>query len=101
MGLPGRHVASPAVANFVEGKRPGWGVASQLQQGLHERCPRLKFSVYADYSANSNLEAYHIIAKNPQTNAILFRRLMPVEALMNQQEYDLLMAQLYLVEPPT
>ena len=89
--------------------KPAWQVADQLVHSLSIKCPRLQFSVYVNYPVASTVttttlqqeEAYHIIAKNPVTGAIRFRRLVPLRELMSREGHDLLMAQLFLVEPPT
>jgi len=86
----------------MKGAKPGWGVAQQLASRLNKECMgRLWISVYSEYSPDTNVEAYHIIAKHPTTGEPRFRRLVTTNELLSEEGVELLMTQLYLVEPPT
>jgi len=89
-----------------DARHPGWQVAKNLADLLNSDFKRLYFSVYVDYPSTTQYpqpkeEAYFIVAKHPLTNELRFRRRITLNELMTEEGYQLLVAQLYLVEPPT
>ncbi len=78
-----------------------WTRAANLREQLQLRCPRFRVAVYVHYDDARNEAGLFIKARHWQTNAIRFTKLLTFEELENQAAYDLLMTQLWLVEPPT
>jgi hypothetical protein len=78
----------------------GWLRAANLREQLQARCPRLRIAVYVHYEHDRDETGLFIKARHPQTNAIRFTKLLTFEEIKDQKQYELLMSQLWLVEPP-
>lgn len=79
----------------------GWMRAANLREQLQAKCPRLHISVYVHYEHDKSESGLYIKARHRQTNAIRFTKLLTFEELETKEGNDLLMTQLFLVEPPT
>jgi hypothetical protein len=92
------------VVTVHDAARPGWRVAINLKDTLSRACPNLRIEVFVDYGLTTQYpqeieEAYFIVVRDKITNAIRFRRRVPLQELMSDEGHNLLMSQLWLVEP--
>ena len=78
----------------------GWMHAAHVRENLQARCVRLRISVYVHYEHDKSETGLYIKARHPSTNAIRFTKLLTFEEIKNPAQYELLLSQLWLVEPP-
>lgn len=76
-----------------------WGLAYNIQSGLQEGYPRLHITVAPVELADYKLTAYNIKAVALRTRQVVLQRILTTEEIENEAEYNLLMSQLWLVQP--
>ena len=78
----------------------GWLNAAHVREKLQARVSRLRIQVYVHYTENAQEGGLFIKARHPATNAIRFTKQLTFEEVKDEKQFELLLSQLWLVEPP-